>query len=206
MSLSFCYIRIVDTRGITFIIYLYHVLLNLHHSRHLLLAIMYIVSLYFHFVIQSLFRKPYKKLCNLPITCTHEFCYSPFILAISLVSWKFKIILIILFILILQICTFWTNLLTIVQKRSEDLARASVERIEVGSNISSSTTSGSKVNSTMLPQLSAPNTGTSVDDYDTFVVVLNIVCFCMFINFSISFVPVMFEGKLKVVGVLMLLH
>ncbi|KAG1327921.1 CCR4-NOT transcription complex subunit 10 [Cocos nucifera] len=68
------------------------------------------------------------------------------------------------------------DVLNKVKKRSEDLAHASVERMEVGSDIDSNTTSGSKVNNTILLQVSAPNTGniSYPDEYDTSVVMLNI--------------------------------
>ena len=58
------------------------------------------------------------------------------------------------------------------QKRSEELARASVEQAESVSNSGDKSSSGSKASSTTAHPFSA----VYVDEFDTYVTTLNIVC------------------------------
>lgn len=65
----------------------------------------------------------------------------------------------------------------LVQKKSEQLAQASGEQVDAGSNAGNRVISGSKESGTMAHQFSATNSSTLVymDDFDSAVVTLNIV-------------------------------
>lgn len=71
--------------------------------------------------------------------------------------------------------------MVLVQKRSEELARASAEQVESVSNNGDKPSSGSKASSAMAH----PFSSVYMDEFDTYVATLNIVCYA--IMFSVSF-------------------
>lgn len=68
-------------------------------------------------------------------------------------------------------------LLVLVQKRSEELARASAEQAESVSNNGDKSSSGFKGSSTTAHPLSA----VYMDEFDTYVATLNIVCYATYV-------------------------
>jgi len=75
----------------------------------------------------------------------------------------------------------------IMQKRSEELARSSGDRVESASNIGNNS-SGSKGSNTNLHQLSVTDSSSVayVDEFDTSIITLNTVCFCNAILLNLS--------------------